>query len=198
MKNVIHILLLLTFIGCHQTDNRATESIPVVETETLEVLSEPTQESQKENNILKKESSNCSARNFTNLKHEELQSAFFKQLNSVRTSQYPNNDQLVNIMVDLTPEYLNQFLKDLKIDSLEQNNYFVKEYHFKIAPPEYTDPEICKDQIIVSYDSIACAFTLLINNTFLVQPDWCAESSVIYTFRINGNRISYFRRQEAG
>jgi hypothetical protein len=101
-------------------------------------------------------------------------------------------------MVDLTPEYLNTFLSDIDIDSLNAQKRFAKTYHFNIAPKGYTDPEKCEDKIEVRFDEKNCSFQLLIYNTFLVEPDWCTESVVIYGFSIKKREIVDFWRQEAG
>ena len=101
-------------------------------------------------------------------------------------------------MVDLTPEYLIEFFADINLDSLTANKQFEKEYHFNIAPKEYTDPQICKDKIDVSFDAENCSFRLNVYNTFLVEPDWCTESMVVYGFKIKNDKIVDFWRQEAG
>ena len=101
-------------------------------------------------------------------------------------------------MVDLTPEYLDKFLADLDQDSLSMNNRFEKDYHFNVAPKDYTDPEICKDKIGITFDKEHCSFRLNIYNTFLVEPDWCTESMVVYGFIISNGKIVDFGRQEAG
>lgn len=100
--------------------------------------------------------------------------------------------------MDITPTYLNLFLNDINIDSLEKNNYFEMKYHFNIAPKGYKDPEACKDMIRLYFDNKFCHFVLIIDNTFLVEPDWCTESSVLYHIEIEKNNIKYFGRQEAG
>jgi hypothetical protein len=75
---------------------------------------------------------------------------------------------------------------------------FAKTYHFNIAPKGYTDPEKCEDKIEVRFDEKNCSFQLFIYNTFLVEPDWCTESMVIYGFKLERGKIVDFWRQEAG
>ena len=134
----------------------------------------------------------------------------------------------MSIMVDITPEYLNKFLTDLDQDTLMVKKGFDKEYHFDIAPQGYTDSKICMDRIEVDFDEEKidwfietiqslpiifkplrtkgtekgdeekCTFRLKIFNTFLVQPDWCTESMVIYGFKIENGNLVDFWRQEAG
>ena len=145
-----------------------------------------------------KQGQKCSAATFLKLKESLCRESFLTQLAAIRQKQYPSNDQEVSIMVDLTPEYLEKFLHDIDIYLFTTNNYFEKEYHFNIAPEGYTDPKVCKDKITISFNSENCSFTLKIFNTFLVEPNWCTESMVIYSFKIEGDRIIDFWRNEAG
>lgn len=142
----------------------------------------------------------CSTKalDFMLLQQETIQKTFFAQLDSVRQSQYPNNDQEREIMVDLTPEYLEKFLTDLSPDSLRKTGFFEKNYHFNLAPDGYTDPEVCKDKIQITFHEEYCSFRLCIYNTFWVEPNWCTESMVVYVFRIEGNKIIDFSRNEVG
>jgi hypothetical protein len=135
---------------------------------------------------------------FLILKRKDLQIGLFAKIDSIRKVQYPDNDQETSIMVDLTAEYLTRFLNDLDSDSLTKIQRFEKEYHFSIAPKGFTDPADCKDKIAVSLDEKDCSFRLNIYNTFLVEPNWCTESMVVYGFKIKNNRIIDFWRQEAG
>jgi hypothetical protein len=139
-----------------------------------------------------------SSMDFLKLEDHEMQTDFFACLDSIRKVQYPDDDQEVSIMVDLTPAYLNEFLADIDLDALSQNNHFERAYHFNLAPEGFTDPEICKDKIAVSFDVEHCSFRLNIYHTFLVEPDWCTESMVVYGFKIKHDEIFGFWRQEAG
>lgn len=147
-----------------------------------------------------KESKFCNAKaaDFIKLKKKNLQSTFFLKLDSIRKVQYPNNDQESSIMVDITPEYLNDFLTTLNIDTLKSKHRFTKEYHFNVAPKGYTDPKLCKDKIEIVFDSKNCCFRLNIYNTFLVDSDWCTESMVVYVFQIINDTIVTFWRNEVG
>lgn len=142
----------------------------------------------------------CSSKptDFLNLEDNKLQSNLFEQIKSTRKEQYPNNDQETSIMVDLTAEYLSRFLQDIDSDSLAANHRFEQEYHFNLAPKGYTDPPKCRDKITVTFDSENCSFRLVIYNTFLVEPDWCTESMVVYGFRIEEDSVVGLWRQEAG
>lgn len=150
--------------------------------------------------VIKIDSVTClvTAVDFLKLKELELQTQFFFKLDSIRKAHYPNNDQETSIMVDLTSKYLNRFLADINENSLRLNKGYEKEYHFNIAPKGYTDPEICKDKIAITYNEKHCKFRLQIYNTFFVEPDWCTESMVVYEFEIKDNRIVYFWRNEVG
>lgn len=138
----------------------------------------------------------CSPEDFLKLKDKHLQEDFFAHLDSIRKVQYPNNNQDTNIFVDLTPKLLSRFLKDIDKDILIMTGRFEREYHFNIAPPGYSDPEICKDKISLLFNTESCSFRMIIYNTFFAE--WCQESSVVYVFQINGNRITEFWRNEAG
>lgn len=140
----------------------------------------------------------CSANDFLSLKNEKVSNQLFFKLDSIRSYQYPNNDQEVNISVDLTKEYLNKFLADIDKDILSKTGRYENEYHFNIAPKGYTDPKKCMDKISVEFSSTDCSYRMVIYNTFLVEPDWCTESAVIYSFKIKNKTIVDFYRNEAG
>lgn len=135
---------------------------------------------------------------FFKLKDKNLQSEFFFKLDSVRKVQYTNIDQEKSIFVDLTPEYLDKFLDDIDIDSILTQSEIEMKYHFNIAPKGYKDPEMCLDALRLRLDKEFCQFTMVVYNTFLVEPDWCTESAVIYGFKLSGNKIIDFWRNEAG
>lgn len=202
MKNLIYILTVLTFFGCGNSEKRETTTT----SNRMELVPEPDKDLREEyeKSIAKvseqNDSTSCTGKNidFMKLKNKKVQADFFSKLDSIRRVQYPDNNQETSIMVDLTPEYLIKFLKDIDSDSLIRNNQFEKEYHFNIAPKDYTDPEFCKDKIAVSFDVENCSFRLNVYNTFLVEPDWCTESMVLYGFKIKNDKIVDFWRQEAG
>ncbi|WNJ20335.1 hypothetical protein [Pontibacter sp. G13] len=159
------------------------------------------EETQTSNNEIEQiETSKCSGAisDFLKLNQQDLQTDLFVKIDSIRKVQYPENDQETSIMVDLTAEYLTQFLNDIDVDSLAKNQQFEKKYHFNIAPEGFTNPTDCKDKIAVSFDDKDCSFRLNIYNTFLVEPNWCTESMVVYGFKIKNSRIIDFWRQEAG
>lgn len=151
-------------------------------------------------NINKTDSLACSQNmlDFFNLKNKELQAEFFSKLDSIKKEQYPEFNQEITILNDITPKYLNAFLKDIDKDSFLKNKQFVKEYHFNIAPDGFTDPKVCSDKIEVVYDEQACSFRLVVYHTFLVDVGWCVESTISYGFSIQENTIVYIWRQEAG
>ncbi|WP_196889877.1 hypothetical protein [Aureivirga sp. CE67] len=202
MKNIIYILTVLTFFGCDNAEKKENTATSV----RMELVPEPDKDLREEyEKSIEKDldpisSTTCLGKieDFLNLKDKELQEDFFSKLDSIRKVQYLNNDQDTSIMVDLTPEYLIEFLADISLDSLTANKQFEKEYHFNIAPKEYTDPQICKDKIAVRFDAENCSFRLKIYNTFLVEPDWCTESMVVYGFKIKNDKIVDFWRQEVG
>ncbi|MCH2032295.1 MAG: hypothetical protein MK202_02150 [Tenacibaculum sp.] len=201
MKNIIYIFAVLTFFGSDNAvkkENATSDKMEIVP-EYNKSLREKYEKSI-EKGYEQLASNTCLGKieDFLNLQKNKLQADFFSKLDSIRKVQYPNNDQDTSIMVDLTPEYLIKFLSDINLDSLIANKGFEKEYHFNIAPKEYSDPQICKDKIAVSFDVENCTFRLDIYNTFLVEPDWCTESMVVYGFKIKNNKIVDFWRQEAG
>lgn len=188
MKNLVCILIVFMFSFCHKpkknTPIGSEENYKKSITENSEQIYSGT----------------CSGKvlDFFKLKDKKLQSSFFTQLDSIKKAQYPDDNQETSIMVDITPDYLNQFLADINATSFEIHNTFEKDYHFNIAPQGFTDPEICKDKIKVSFDAEYCTFHLNIYNTFLVEDDWCTESVVMYGFKITNRKITNFWRQEAG
>ncbi|SFT43354.1 hypothetical protein SAMN05216474_0540 [Lishizhenia tianjinensis] len=202
MKILIYILIVLTFFGCVNTQ----ENDNIATSDGIELTPGPDKEQREEYaKSMEKDSEQVAsticmgkAEDFLKLKGTGLQADFFSKLDSIRKVQYPNNDQETSIMVDLTLEYLKEFLADINLDSLTANNQFEKEYHFNIAPKGYTDPEICKDKIAMNFEAKNCSFRLSVYNTFLAQPDWCVESMVIYGFKIENDKIVHFWRQEAG
>lgn len=144
------------------------------------------------------DSETCQASDFLKLQDEKLQNIFFQQLDSTTHIQYPNNDQEKEIMIDLTPNLLMQFLRDVDKTALLKTGRFEKEYHFNIAPKGFSDPETCKDKISIEFYPQNCSYRMMIWNTFLAEPDWCAESQVIYNFEINNDKITGLTRNEAG
>lgn len=202
MKNIIYILIVLTFFGCGNAEKKGNTPT----SDRMELVPEPDKDLREEyEKSIDKDSeqiavTNCTGKieGFLTLRDKELQADFFSKLDSIRKVQHPNNDQETSIMVDLTPEYLIEFLDDISLDSLTANKQYEKEYHFNITPKSYTDPEICKDKIAVSFDEENCSFRLNVYNSFLVEPDWCTESMVVYGFKIENDKIVDFWRQEAG
>ena len=140
----------------------------------------------------------CQALGLMKLQNKKFQDDFFKQLDSIRKVQYPNNDQETEIMIDIDRKLLIQFLKDIDQPALSKNKSFEKEYHFNIAPKEYSDPPECKDKISVEFYPENCGYRMVIWNTFLVEENWCTESQVVYGFEIQNDRVVNFSRNEAG
>ena len=125
-----------------------------------------------------------------------LQADFFRQLDSIRKVQYPKNNLDTSIFVDLTPKLLDRFIKDLNKDELSKTGEFEKEYNFNIAPRQYADSKECKDKISITFDKNTCSFRLVIFNEFFAE--WCQESTVIYGFEIDGDKILNLGRNDAG
>ncbi|WP_228851534.1 hypothetical protein [Aegicerativicinus sediminis] len=202
MKTLTYILTVLLLIGCSNSSNNGKVSETIEsESQSLTDSTVEVEETENANNEIEQiESSKCSGTisDFLKLEQQDLRTDLFAKIDSIRKVQYPDNDQETSIMVDLTAEYLTRFLKDIDTDSLTQNQGFEKEYHFDIAPEGFTDPTGCKDKIAVSFDNKDCSFRLNIYNTFLVEPNWCTESMVVYGFKIKNSRIIDFWRQEAG
>lgn len=140
----------------------------------------------------------CKISDVLQLKNKKLQSDFFKQLDSIHRMQYPDGNPDSAIFIDMTPKMLNQFLKDIDTAVLSKTGRFEKEYHFKIAPKGFTDPATCKDKITIEFYPGSCGYRIVIDNTFLVQPNWCTESEVSYYFKIRNGLIVDFGRQAAG
>lgn len=202
MKYLIYIGTLLAFLGWGNSQN----NVAITTRENIGIALKPDKELRKNHETslvqasTKVVSGSCFQKpsDFLTLKNKEIQSTFFYKLDSTRKVQYPENDQEISMMVDLTPEYLNKFIADINLDTLLVNKRFGKEYHFNISPNGYSDPKRCKDKIEVIFDEKQCTFRLNIYNTFLVEPNWCTESMVVYGFSILNGKIVDFGRQEAG
>lgn len=139
----------------------------------------------------------CKSTDILNL-DETFQDNFIYKIDSVRKTQHPNGIEDKEIFVDFDKKMLSQFLKDIKQKEFSENNTFEKEYHFNIAPKEYSDPEICKDKISISFFPESCSYLIKIHNTFLVPDNWRTESDVLYYFDLKKSKINYFNIQEAG
>lgn len=182
-------IIILLYLGCSCKNTSVTEKVGTS-------LSRNTENIHIDENYIKK--INCSALDFLKLREEKLQLYFFNKLDSVRNLQYPDNNQEVEIMVDLSRNYLNQFLKDIDEDVLLKQSFFEKKYSFNIAPKGYSDSAVCVDKISIQFNSSTCNFKIKILNRFLADTDWCTESVVIYGFKIEKDKIVNFWRNEAG
>lgn len=198
MRYFIIISTMLLLISCLDNQKKRA-AIPY---DSLELTPGPDRnlkEIHSENNTnIQRDTTKCdkTALDFLKLANKKIQADFFHQLDSTKKVQYPNKDQDTAIFVDLTPKLLDRFLSDLNKEGFYKTGNFEKEYYFNIAPQGYTDSKECKDKISITFDKSTCSFRLVINNKF--PADWCQESSVIYWFKINGNKISAFGRNEAG
>lgn len=198
MRNLIIISTLLFFLSCTNYQEKETS------TASDRHLLIPEPDSNLKEEYLKSKSNNqnetvsCdkTALDFLKLTDKKIQADFFHQLDSIRKVQYPKNDQDTAIFVDLTPKLLDNFIKDLNKDQLYKTGEFEKEYNFNISPPQYTDSKECEDKVSLTFDKINCSFRLIIFNEFFAE--WCQESTVVYVFKINGDRILDFGRSEAG
>lgn len=171
MKNLPVIILLLLGAGCSEQQ----ESLPKVEQHI-----------------------NCTASDFLNLANETTETSFFHQRDSVLKSQYPHGDKDVFNSVDITREMLHQFLREITIDSLALSGSIEKVYFFNISPPAYSDSKLCEDRIAVRYFEDDCTYRMTIDNVYMVEGDCIGGSQVSYGFRIEGDQIIDFTRQEAG
>jgi hypothetical protein len=79
-------------------------------------------------------------------------------------------------------EILADFFKAINVDSLQATKRFEKKYSFGTAPNRYKpDSNECPDGLTLYVDESTNAFTLSINNSFLVDAAiGCAESMTIY------------------
>ncbi len=192
MKTLLY-LFLLTIIACAdptQKDKSSANSIePIPEPDKKE--SESTVSAQKPNN--------CSASDFLKLKDKNLQDDFFRQLDSLRKSQYRINDPDTKSSVDITQNLLKKFLKEVNIDTLQKNGTYECFYFFNIAPPEFVDSKKCKDKITIQYLSETCEFRMMVDNVYLVdveddKPYCIGGAQVVYDFKILDGKIVDFRR----
>lgn len=140
-----------------------------------------------------------SSKDFLQLKNKELQADFFRVLDSTRKSQYRNNDQDIYNLVDITPDLLRKFLKDINADTLARHDVFEARYFFNIAPRSFTDSKKCDDLVTLRFFREDGSFRMIIDNVYPVEELGCAGGAqVIYGFKIRDNRIVDFDRQAAG
>jgi hypothetical protein len=200
MKQVILFFLVVTLFACNNGSDgethRSTDTFGVDKVST-----DPGSNYDKSAIQNAQDSSQriCGSEDFLKLKNKQLQADFFRQLDSVRKGQYPNNDQDIYNLVDITPALLNKFLSDINIDSLRKNEMYEASYFFNIAPKEYTDSRKCDDVITVRFFSEDCSFRMIIDNVYPVKDVGCAGGAqVLYGFKIFKSRIIEFGRQAAG
>jgi hypothetical protein len=198
MKHLIFILTIFLLFGCAENQ----EKVSVAKTDSVGLT--PGSGKNVEKVFLESKSGTqtdsgpCdkTALEFLKLNNKNTRADFFHQLDSVRKLQFPNNDQDTAIFVDLTPKLLATFLKDLNKDQLVKTGHFDKGYYFNIAPQQFSDSRKCKDRISINFDRKTCSFYITIYNEFFAE--WCQESTVTYGFKIKGDKISGFTRNEAG
>ncbi len=140
----------------------------------------------------------CEAASLKRLLEPELFECFFNCLDSVRAVQYPEGDQDTTLSVDVSRAVMKRFLSGLDYSALMIRGEADMEFHFNIAPVGYTDPPMCKDKVSIHFDPGSCRFRMVVQNTFLVPPNWCTEGTVVYAFVIGRNRVLDFYRNEAG
>lgn len=144
-------------------------------------------------------SAQCLLTEINRLKNENLKSQFFRLIDSTVTKQYPNNDKEQEIPVDIEPWMLDSLMvcvdnSDRELESIECALYF------NISPKEFSDSTVCKDKIILHVMS-SCVFRLEVHNSFYVENDsnwFCTESMVVYSFKIEDDKVLLLMRQEAG
>lgn len=195
--NIVFITTNLILIGCNFSSYKVKPIKDPIETST-NVHSESHMPNTNEKQIGLNMNDDCSSLDFIKLKEKDLQVSFWNNLDSIKKIQYPNNSQEVDIMFDLTPQYLDNFIANINKDILEKNNHFEKEYFFNIAPKGYSDSTICIDKISITFDAQSCRFKIKIFNTFLIDSESCTESVVTYGFKIKNGNIIEFWRNEAG
>ncbi len=171
MKKLPVIILLLLGSGCSEQQ----ESLPKAEQQI-----------------------NCTASDFLNLANMATETSFFHQRDSVLRSQYPHGDKDTFNTVDITREMLRQFLSEINIDSLALSGSIEKVYFFNISPPAYSDSKLCEDKITIQYFEDDCTYRMTIDTIYMVEGDCIGGSQVSYGFRIEGDKIVDFTRQEAG
>ncbi len=140
----------------------------------------------------------CKSSDFLQLKDNTLQNQFLEKVDSILKVQYPNNDQEKSISPDINKFWLDKFLEDIITDSLLIKNTFFKKYHFNVSTKEHADPKECYDSIRLTFNPTSCSFTLVIDNSFFVPPNWCTQTTVLYYVTLKNGTITSFGRNEAG
>ncbi|MES2616691.1 MAG: hypothetical protein V4613_02370 [Bacteroidota bacterium] len=197
MRQLIIIASIFLQIGC--TNNQKTEA-PVA-SDTIKLTTDSSKTHNEEHLVPTEDPQivsipcNKTALDFLKLKDKKIQASLFHQIDSIRKVHYSNGEDTF-YSFDITPKLLDKFIKDINKDQFVKTREFEKEYNFNIDSSMGKDPKPCKDNISISFEKKNCRFRLIIVNVFYVE--WCHESSVVYYFSINGDRISDFWRGEAG
>jgi len=142
----------------------------------------------------------CNLKVFLSLKSKNLQTDFFKKIDSVTAVQYPEGKAPT---VNITPKILNRYLNDIEKDLSQQpigKKIVERTYHYNLVPPEFAQQASnTKNKIYLSFYPKSCDFTLhLLYSYFLKEHDVVVESLVIYYFTIIDGKIANFGRDEAG
>lgn len=195
MKFVFLILISFLF-GCKNSKTKSDDNSSLDLTRESHSLNVKVESSgHNESNQTVSLESLCKPLDFLKLREKEIQVKFLHLIDSIKELQYPEESEPTTF-VDITQQYLINFLNDLNIDSLRINGFFEKEYDFN-KKSQNTDQVICQDAISVAYLEKDCSFMLHVLNTNFIDG-WCGESSVVYLFKIKNDKVIDFIRREAG
>lgn len=159
----------------------------------------------------KKITNNCSVDDFLLLRKKDVQQDFFKKMDSIFVVQYPNKKDRENT-INVTPEILNRYLKDINEQSLRDSLVVFndvtlanKEYNFKFIPKSFHQWKTSnyKNTIYIRYSPNHCSFGLYINYSCIIdfedEEDKVIEEHLIfYHFKIVNGKIVDFGRNEVG
>ncbi|WP_334126806.1 hypothetical protein [Empedobacter brevis] len=172
MKNLFLLIVLIVCVSCLQNTKNADK----------------TGENKTENNL------DCKPEDILILTRKDMETEFFRKLDAVISKQYPEEKEKQTI--DITPELLNQFLRDLNINTLKNDSVFQKKYGVKLTS-ENTETRNESNTMELMYFPQDCTYRLSVNNYYETN-EFSDERSVSYSFKIENGHVTAFRRQEAG
>ena len=194
MKIHYYIIIALLTIGCGNSDKKDSE----VESDRNESVSHKEKDSKQNSKEIDSANYYGKAIDILKLKEPLLQKEFFRELDSIKDLQYPENDQEECNNVDITSELLNTFLGDINTSTFQEKGEFECFYNFNIACPGFSDSEICKDKISIQFFESSCNFRMVIENCYMVEGSCIGGAQVVYTFKIIDGKVINFGRNEAG
>lgn len=205
MQRLSIILLSLLFFACQNPISEHTEEevqidLPVAEDSGVVIPVEEIEidEEEIEEEIDEDTTFSCYVADFILLKDAVLQEEFYLSLDSLRNVESTNSSVDSTLFFDLNRATLKKFIEDINTKDFLKTNYFSKEYDFGGADTGNPDSTNCTDFISVTYDDKSCEFTISLQESYFEEDFGCAESSLIYNFKIREGKAVYLLIAFAG